>query len=599
MRKLPSILLVACGCLVAATGERSAMAQAPNAEPNAKSGPKPQAETDAAARFDALVDAYFDGWARRHPAEATELGLHQHDGELPDWSLTAVERERQRLHQFRQRFAALQTHDGISLSLDQRIDLEMLLHSIDAERLSLERVREWQHQADFYVNVATASVYSLIERDFAPEAERLASVVAREERIPALLEQAEHNLHAVPRVNLDITRDQLDGIAGFFRDDVPRALAHALDAHDAGAASPALRDRHARAQADVLRALERYRRSLDELAPHAPERFALGARLFSEKLRDEEMIDTPLPALLAEGQAELARLQQRFREVATQIDPGKPFAEVQRAVMADYPPPAEVLATVQARLVALRRFLVDKDLVSLPSEVMPQVEETPPFMRATTLASMFTPGPFEERATKAMYNITLPDPSWPPAQTDDYMRGALSRPTIDVVSIHEAFPGHYVQFIWLPRVHSKVRKYLSVNSNAEGWAHYCEQMVLDEGWADGDPRVRLAQLQDALLRAARFVAGIRMHTGKMTVKQAAVFFHEEGYQSREVSEMEARRGTEDPTYLYYTWGKLEILRLRDDYNKKLGTAFTLKKFHDAFLALGSIPLPLARRALLH
>lgn len=549
-----------------------------------------------AARFAALVDEYFAGWELRHPAEATELGLHEHDAELPDWSPAAVAQERTRLRQFHRRFAALRTE---ALSPDDAIDLEMVRRSIDAERLSLDGVREWQRRADFYVNLATASVYSLIERDFAPEAERLASVVAREERIPALFEQAERNLREVPRVNLDITRDQLDGIAAFFRDDVPRALRHALDEHDAGAAVPELRARHALAQANVLRALDRYRRFLDEkLAPHAPEDFALGARLFRAKLADEEMIDTPLPALLAEGQAELSRLQAEFRAVAARIDPGKPFAEVQREVMADYPPPDEVLATVRARLVALRRFLVDKDLVSLPSEVMPEVEETPPFMRATTLASMFTPGPFEQRATKAMYNVTLPDPSWSKAQTDDYMRGALSRPTLDVVSIHEAFPGHYVQFIWLPQVRSKVRKFLSVNSNAEGWAHYCEQMVLDEGWSGGDPGVRLAQLQDALLRAARFVAGIRMHTQGMTVKQAADFFHDEGYQSREVSEMEARRGTEDPTYLYYTWGKLEILKLRADYQKKLGAAFSLKTFHDAFLALGSIPLPLVRRALL-
>jgi uncharacterized protein (DUF885 family) len=229
---------------------------------------------------------------------------------------------------------------------------------------------------------------------------------------------------------------------------------------------------------------------------------------------------------------------------------------------------------------------------------MPRVQETPPFMRATTFASMETPGPFETKSTDAFYNVTLPEKSWPAAQIEDFLRGAFNRPLIDVVSIHEAFPGHYVQFLWLPQVKSKARKYEGANSNIEGWAHYCEQMLLDEGYGGGEPRLRLAQLQDALLRAARYVVGIRMHARGMTLDEAITFFEKEGYQSRKVAEMEVRRGTEDPTYLYYTLGKLEILKLRDEYRKKLGAAFTLAGFHDALLAQGAAHLPLVRRALL-
>jgi uncharacterized protein (DUF885 family) len=211
---------------------------------------------------------------------------------------------------------------------------------------------------------------------------------------------------------------------------------------------------------------------------------------------------------------------------------------------------------------------------------------------------MSTPGPFEPRAREAFYHVTLPDPSWPPAKAEDYLRGAYYRPQMEVVSIHEAFPGHFVQFLWLERVPSIVRKFVHVHSSAEGWAHYCEQMLVDEGWGGGDPKIRLAQLEEALLRAARYVVGIRMHTRGMTLAQAIEFFEKEGYQSRAIAEVEAKRGTGDPTYLVYTWGKLEILRLRADYQKKLGAAYTLKRFHDALLAEGPIPLPLARRALL-
>jgi uncharacterized protein (DUF885 family) len=229
---------------------------------------------------------------------------------------------------------------------------------------------------------------------------------------------------------------------------------------------------------------------------------------------------------------------------------------------------------------------------------MPKVAETPPFMRATTMASMETPGAYETHATEAYYNVTLPEKGWSAAQTEDFMRGAFNRPLIDVVSIHEAFPGHYVQFLWMPRIDSKVRKFEAVSSNAEGWAHYCEQMLLDEGYGEGDPRLRLAQLQDALLRAARYVVGIRMHTRGMTFDEGVAFFQKEGYQTQKVAEMETKRGTMDPTYLYYTAGKLEILKLRDEYKAKLGPAFTLRKFHDALLKEGALPLPLVRKALL-
>ncbi len=236
--------------------------------------------------------------------------------------------------------------------------------------------------------------------------------------------------------------------------------------------------------------------------------------------------------------------------------------------------------------------------MTIPSQVMPIVQESPPFMRAFTLASMDTPGPFELQATEAYYNVTLPDPAWPAAQVEDYMRGAFSRGIIQLVSIHEAFPGHYVQFLWMPKMPTRTRKLYACSSNAEGWAHYSEQMMLDEGWGNGDPKLRLAQVQEALLRAARYVVGIRMHTMGMTMAEAEELFVKKGLQSKKVAEMETKRGTEDPTYLYYTWGKLQILQLREDYKKKLGSAYTLRKFHDAFLALGAIPLPILRKALL-
>jgi len=225
------------------------------------------------------------------------------------------------------------------------------------------------------------------------------------------------------------------------------------------------------------------------------------------------------------------------------------------------------------------------------------VEETPPFMRALTTASMDTPGAYENVAKEAFFNVTLPEPGWTHKQVEEYLED-FNHGTIISTAVHEVYPGHYVQFLWLQQISSKVRKLMGCGSNAEGWAHYSEQMMLDEGYAAGDRKVRLGQLQDALLRDARYIAGIQMHTGKMTREEAADFFVKEGYQPRPIAEKESKRGTSDPTYLVYTLGKLEILKLREDYRKMKGAQYSLGAFHDAFMKQGGVPIKLVRRALL-
>jgi uncharacterized protein (DUF885 family) len=175
---------------------------------------------------------------------------------------------------------------------------------------------------------------------------------------------------------------------------------------------------------------------------------------------------------------------------------------------------------------------------------------------------------------------------------------AFNRATIVSTAIHEAYPGHYVQLLWFQQAPSKVRKLLMCGSNVEGWAHYTEQMMLDEGYGNHDPKLRLGQLLDALLRNCRYIVGIEMHTGDMTYQQGIDFFEKQGYMSRDYAERETKRGTSDPTYLVYTLGKLEILKLRDDYHQKTGAAFNLEQFHDHFVKQGGIPIKIIRKQML-
>jgi uncharacterized protein (DUF885 family) len=313
-------------------------------------------------------------------------------------------------------------------------------------------------------------------------------------------------------------------------------------------------------------------------------------------LADDDMVDTPLDRLEQIGVEQLTRLLSDFRAVAAKVDAKRSPAAVLQSLSSEHPQSSEVIPLASAGLADLRGFVIARHLATIPSTVMPIVAETPPFARATTFASMDTPGPFEH-ATEAYFYVSLPDRSWPAAKQQQLLT-FFSPPTLSDVSTHEVFPGHYVQFLNNRLNPDEVRSLYDSGSNSEGWAFYCEQMMLDEGLHAGNPKFRLAQIQMALTRACRYLVGIRMHTQRMTLAQAADFFEKQGFMTPHNAMVEALRGTDDPGYLRYQLGKLEILKLREDLQRKEGASFDLGKFHDAFLAQGAVPIKLIRRAML-
>jgi uncharacterized protein (DUF885 family) len=537
--------------------------------------------------FKQLVDSYFDFHFEFEPTEATQAGLHQYDDRLEDFSRSAVDREVAGLQRFQKKFSAIQESE---LSQESAGDLEVLTSSIQADLLELQTVQRWKKDPDGYPSSLANSVFVIMNRNFAPPEERLRSVIARERKMPQALAEGRKNLSHPPKVFTEVALQQISGTIAFFQDDVPKAFVAVKD--------PALLAAFKASNDAVVQALIQYQKFLqDDLLPVSDGDFRLGAETFSKKLLYEEMVSTPLDRLLEIGYADLRRNQQQFKEVAARIDPNRTPAQVLADLRKDHPAPDTLLQSFRDILGGLRQYIEQKKIVTIPSPVPPLVVETPPFLRALSTASMDTPGAYETKAKEAMFNVTLPDPSWPPDKVEEWMQG-FNRGTITSTAIHEVYPGHYTQFLWVQDAPSKTRKLVSNNSNAEGWAHYCEQMMLDEGYGGGDPKLRLGQLLDALLRDARFIAGIKMHTGKMTLDEAKAFFIDEGYQVPPVAEEEAKRGTSDPTYLYYTLGKLQILHLREDYRKRRGSEFTLLEFHDRLMRQGSVPMKIIRKSML-
>jgi uncharacterized protein (DUF885 family) len=539
--------------------------------------------------FDQLVDAYFDDYFRANPSQATGVGFHQHDHELEDFSLAAHQRNRRRLLAYLKEFQALNPRP---LSQNVRDDREIMIALIQSNLLEEDRVQNWRKNPDAYSGGVTGSVFNLIKRNFAPPAERLRSVIEREKQVPRALSQAREVLRNCPKIYADIAIEQLPGNVDFFQTTVPEAF-HGLKDKALLAEFKTSNDGAIAALKDYLTWLQK------DLLPRSNGDFAIGVENYRLKLRYDEMVDVPLPRLLELGYAQLHKDQRAFIETARRIDPNKSPEEVLKEVERDHPAADTLLLSAQKQLDGLRQFLIDKKIITVPGGAQAKVVETPSFARATTFASMDTPGPYEANATEAYYNITLPDPSWPKEKQEEYLQG-YNYPLLSNVSVHEVWPGHYTQFLWVKNSPdlSKVRKLTAAGSNAEGWAHYSEEMVLDEGLYNNDPKYRLTQLVDALLRDCRYIVGIRMHTQGMTMAQANVFFVKEGRQQPVVGEMETKRGTGDPTYLMYTLGKLEILKLREDYRRKMGASFSLQDFHDRFIKAGSPAVKIVRRELM-
>jgi len=563
---------------------------------------------EADKAFHRLADDYIAGYLAWRPQTGTSLGFHQYDGKVTDFGQPSLDADLARLHKFDEQLGALKTN---GLSAKAFYDYRILRNAIKREIFAFEEIRIYDLNPMTYAAVLDVNIY--IKRDFAPLAERVRSLTAVLEQAPKTMAAGRANLaESLPRPEIETAIEEANGAVDFLGKDLVEAL---KDVHDEALISK-FRAANGRA-IDELRGYVKYLK--EEKLPKANEQYALGREKYAKLVNYGEMLTISPEDLLEIGLKELKRKQEVFAEAARQIDPDKKPIEVFKAIQKDHPTAQSLIPDTARDLETIRQFLIDHKIITIPSPVRAKVMETPQFMRATSFASMDTPGPFEKKATEAYYYVTPTEPDWTQQQKEEWLT-AFNYYTTDIVSIHEAYPGHYVQFLALnASPATKLEKIFNSYAFVEGWAHYAEQMMVDQGFGREDKvklsnlnqldglqkeievkaaKYRLAQTDEALLRVCRLCVSIKMHCQGMTVDEAAKFFEENCYYEPKPAQQEAIRGTFDPEYLYYTVGKLEILKLRDDYRKQEGDKFSLQKFNDEILRHGCPPIRLLREVLL-
>jgi uncharacterized protein (DUF885 family) len=552
-------------------------------------GAAPASQSGAFGRF---VDDYLDAFAQRHPSIAAGNGLHQHDDILDDFSAAAIRAEIAALKQTR---ARLQAFDPQSLTPDERVDKRILLGIIDGWLLEQETVENWRRNPMLYASALTDGVHNLMAMESDPAPVRIRRTINKLRQIPVLLAAARANISDPPRLFAERGASMMRGASEMLRKDLD--LAFAADPNKA------LRDSLRRAADTAIPLIEAYATYLErDVVPNTSGDFAIGAANLSRRYLAEELIDTPLDKMIAIGERELARLQGEFKTAANKLAPGKDPLETWRAVRCQHPKLGGVVAATKNIVDSLAAFVQSRGIASLPPNEHVIVAPALPFDLG--FASMHASPPLEETPVRSMFYITDARDDLTPQQQEEWLE-RYNYASLSNTAAHEAIPGHWLHSIYMRRTPGKVRRiWIGLNpfpqpsSGQDGWAHYAEQMVLDEGFGNRDPRLRLAQVSDALTRVCRLLSGIKLHTKRWTLADAQRCFEKGAYVATPAARREAERGTYDPTYGGYFLGKLALLKLRADYKAKLGAKFSLREFHERVMSNGIAPIWAHRQLLL-
>ncbi|MGV3519091.1 DUF885 domain-containing protein [Luteitalea sp.] len=531
-----------------------------------------------------------DYLAWRHevqPTAATFDGVHVHDDLLEDFSRAAIDRQIRDLNGFARRLASMSS-DAIPAA--DRADHSALMANAQARLHELEVIRTWERDPQLYADTIATSLAAQAIFTYAPAPERARRLLSKLRQVTGVLDAARTNVREPAGIFIKTAAETLRGVVSFLNRDLPRALREVDDLSllaDLDDATTMARD-----------AIERYVRDLEEeQAPRAKATFRIGKDKIEQKLKLEDGVTLDTDALLRIAERELSATRERFAAVAAKVGKGA-ADQVWAKMKATHVEPGGLVTRVREQCASLYTFLRDSGIVTVPDADALVIAPTPPFYR-WTFASLWAPGPLEARPQRSFYYITDVDQNWPQERQDEHLRD-MNDAVLWSISMHEALPGHFLHFEHLRKVASPWRKAMVVApvSVLEGWAHYAEHVVVEQGFAKKDPVIELGQLAETLVRLCRLVVGLRLHAEDLSVEQGVRFFREEAMLEEGSARREAERGAFDPGYVIYALGKLMLLKLRKDVEAHQGAGFDLRRFHDDFLGQGLLPFNVLRQQML-
>jgi len=541
----------------------------------------------ASAEWTKLVNGFIDDDSKANPSAAFYNGRAEYAGVMPNWGEDGLKAEIARLHDWKSKAEAV---DAATLDDAQKFERDYFLAVLDGQ-LFWRETADWPHKNPTWYGL-DPGVY--LDRPYADLPKRLADYTKWASNIPAAAAQIKGNLKGpMPRAYIDMGMNTFGPMAGFLRKDVPKVFAEVKDTA---------------AQAEFKKQNELAAKAFDELNKYMgslrktqTEDFAMGADLFAKMIYATERVDTPIDELQRIGMEDLKRNQAALKAECDKYAPGKTIQDCVALEESHKPEGGDFVAYARKQLVDLRKFVIDRNVVTVPGEEEAMVKQSPPYNAQN--GAYIDPSPPFAKNLPAFYNIAAPDPKWSKKEQEDYISGKAN---LLFTSVHEVWPGHFLQFLHSNRSESMFGKVYVGYAFAEGWAHYAEEMMWEEGLGDGDSETHIGQLINATLRNVRFLSAIGMHAKGMTLAQSQQMFLDEGYQALGTAKQQSARGAYDPAYLNYTMGKLMIRKLRDDWCSTHSRAATdpktdkgcWKEFHDAFLAYGGPPIPLVRGAMM-
>ncbi|MBI3939319.1 MAG: DUF885 domain-containing protein [Acidobacteria bacterium] len=532
------------------------------------------------SRFEQLVAQWMEDSLRLDPVQATILGIHKYDDQLGDFS---AEGFRTRSELAKRHLSALESIPVASLSPSAQADYRVLQGHLKVAVKDLDQIQSWKRMPSLYSDIPTRIVFLMASREYAPLEDRLKNIIARMRQIPEVLEAARRNLNDPPRIWTEIAIDSTGGSIEFFDRTVP-VLAGAIPPLQQ---SLALESRRA---ADAFR--EHLKFLKEDLLPRSGGDFKAGKENFEYYLKNNYLLEESSDQLLALGRMVFDRTRKQVIDVAKLVDSGKDWKEVLDGVKRHHPSASTLMDEYRREVARARAFLLKKDLVAIPADEKLQIIETPVFQRGTVpYAQYYSPAPYEKDQT-GYFTVTPVDTGRPPQEQEAQLSGH-SHGDIVNTAVHEAYPGHHLQFLYSNRSESTIKKILASSIFSEGWGLYSEELLSESGYYS--PEERLIQLQWTLVRAARVLIDVGLHTGSMSFDDAVAFLTDEVRLDKAGATAEVRRYTMNPTQpLSYLVGRELIFRIRDDYARKQGKKYKLKNFHAELLGSGAIPPPLIR-----